>query len=77
DPYAALANGIKQLPVWIFHGDADQVIPVTQAQQMTAALKRVNAKVRYTEYPGADHNGTAPKALAEAEVLAWLFSQRR
>lgn len=77
NPYDALARGIKGIPVWIFHGDADQTIPVTQAQQLVAALKRVNGNVRYTEYPGADHNGTAPKALAESEVFPWLFGQKR
>lgn len=77
DPYAALAAGIKGLPIWLFHGDADQVIPVEQSRKLASALKSAGAKVRYTEYQGVDHNGAAPKALAEPELFSWLFAQHR
>jgi predicted peptidase len=77
DPFAALATGIKQLPIWIFHSDSDEVVPVDESRQIVAALKRAGADVRYTEYTGLTHNATPPKAHAEDGLFAWLFSKHR
>lgn len=77
DPFAALATGIKHLPIWVFHGDADERVPVEQSRQLVAALKQDNAPVRYTEYHGIDHNGAPSRAYAEAELFGWLFAQHR
>jgi predicted peptidase len=38
DPFAALAAGIRSLPIWIFHGDADKTVPVEQSRRIVAAL---------------------------------------
>ena len=77
DPFATLAGGIKQIPLWIFHGDADERVPVEQSRQLVAALKHAGASVRYSEYAGVDHNGAPAKAYAEGELFRWLFSQHR
>ncbi len=39
DPFAAFAAGLKTTPLWIFHGDADAVVPVDQSRRLVAALK--------------------------------------
>jgi enterochelin esterase-like enzyme len=41
---------------------------------MFAALKADGADVRYTEYPGVDHNSW-DKAYAEPELMIWLLSK--
>jgi len=74
DPFAELASKIGKTPVWIFHGDADQAVPVEQSRQMAAALKTAGANVKYTEYPGVDHNSWG-KAYAEADLVPWLLAQ--
>lgn len=76
DPFAAVASQVSEIPVWIFHGDADSVVPVEQSRGMAAALERLGASVRYTEYPGVGHGSMQP-ALAEEELPAWLFEQVR
>lgn len=77
EPFSALAAGLRKIPMWIFHGDADETVPVDQSRKLVAALRRLGAPMRYTELPGADH-ATAPlKAYAEVELFRWLFSQRR
>ena len=77
DPFAALAAGIKQIPIWIFHGDADPTIQVDQSRKLVAALKHVATQVHYTEFPGVDHNGAPSKAFAEPELFRWLLAQHR
>jgi predicted peptidase len=77
DPYAALAAAIKHLPVRVFHGDADEQVPVDHSRRLSAALKAANADVQYTEYPQTNHAGAAEKAWREPGLMSWLLAQRR
>ena len=69
----AYGNGF---PIWIFHGDKDPVVDVNDSRKMAAALKTVNAKVKYTEYAGVKHDSWN-KAFADRELLPWLFAQKK
>src|SRR5262245_18756798 len=77
DPSAALAAAIRQIPIWVFHGDADRRVPVEQSRRIVAALKTASARVQYTEFPGLDHNDAGVKAFGDAATLSWLLSQHR
>lgn len=63
-------------PFWIFHGDADAVVNVKLSREATEKLKSIKAKVKYTEYPGVNHNSW-DNAFAEADFLKWMFGQKR
>ena len=56
DPYAEAARLIGATPVWMFHGEADNVIPVTESRRMAAALQAAGGKAQYTEYAGVGHD---------------------
>ncbi|TCV95898.1 prolyl oligopeptidase family protein [Luteibacter rhizovicinus] len=73
DPFAIVAEKVHGLPVWIFHGADDNVVPPEQSRQMNAALKARNSEVRYTEFPGVNH-GSWEKAYATTELWPWMFS---
>jgi predicted peptidase len=75
DPQKVTVYG-KKFPIWIFHGDNDQSVPVGNSRLMTNALKVAGAKVIYTEYPGVGHNSW-DNAFAEPELLPWLFKQKK
>ena len=74
DPYAEIVHRIGSTPVWIFHGDADDAVPVTEARSMADALKAANANFKYTEYPGVGHNSW-DSAYAEPDLVPWLLAQ--
>jgi predicted peptidase len=76
DRYGAIAQQLKSLPIWIFHGDADENVSVEESRHMAAALGALSANVRYTELAGVDHNAWDP-AYDNAEMAAWLLSQQR
>jgi predicted peptidase len=76
DPYAEVARGVRHIPVWAFHGDADEAVPVTESRKMVAALRAAGAPVKYTEYPGVGHNSW-DAAYAESALWEWLFAQTR
>jgi acetyl esterase/lipase len=61
----------------VFHGDKDTTVPIARARDMVAALKKAGGQPQLTEYPSADHSGTAIKAHQEKNLLAWMFAQRR
>ncbi len=72
------AYGKKQakIPFWIFHGDVDGVVPVKHSREMYTHLQNLRAQVKYTEYPGVNHNSWV-NAFAESEYPGWLFQFRR
>jgi len=74
---AAMAKAIGQTPVWAFHGDADESVPVDYSRKMVQALKDAGSKnVRYTEYPHEGHL-IVSKAFSEPGLLEWLAQRRK
>ena len=76
EPFAALAQRIRHLPIWIFHGDADKTVPVDESRGVAAALKALDVAVKYTELPGVGHNSW-DAAYRSPELIEWLLAQRR
>jgi dipeptidyl aminopeptidase/acylaminoacyl peptidase len=68
DSYAAFARLIGKTPVWVFHGDADALVPVTEARQMVEALTASGANVKYTKYPDIGHGHAGPLPAQTSEV---------
>ena len=64
------------IPVWAFHGDKDNAVPVERSRNMIEAMKKAGMKPKYTEYPGVSHNSWS-RAFETPELLQWLFSKRR
>ena len=70
----AFAENAAGLRVFIFHGDADPVVPVADSRRMAARFKALGwlgKTVTYTEYPGVDHHAWT-RAYAGAELLRTL-----
>jgi predicted peptidase len=71
-PYAAVAQKVASIPIWVFHGNADRNVRVTESREMVKQLRALKADVHYTEYPGVAHNSW-DRAYAEPELPVWLF----
>lgn len=63
-------------PFWVFHGSEDAVVDVRYSQVMVDKLKDLGMKVKYTEYPGVNHNSW-DNAFAEPDFLKWMFRKKR
>jgi predicted peptidase len=70
----ARAARVATMPIWVFHGDADNVVPVTASRQMVDAINKAGGHPRYTEYKGAGHD-VWTRAFAEPGLADWLFAQ--
>ncbi|MFQ3598131.1 MAG: prolyl oligopeptidase family serine peptidase [Chloroherpetonaceae bacterium] len=67
---------IQHLPIWVFHGTDDQVIPVHWSRTLVDSLKALGSPVQYTEFPNVGHNAWSP-AFANEALYEWLFSQKK
>ena len=76
DAYKIVAHKIGKTPVWIFHGGADQVVPVAESRLMSEALKEAGGNIKYSEYEGVGHNSW-DRTYAEPDFMPWLMSHRR
>ena len=66
----------RDTPLWIFHGEQDNVVPPTHSRVLVAELRRLNANPKATFYPTANHNSW-DDAFAEPELLPWLFGHTK
>lgn len=65
------------VPLWIFHGADDVVVPPTFNRELYKGLMEKGAtRVKYTEYPGVNHNSW-DNAFAEPGLLPWLMSNKK
>lgn len=67
---------IIKTPLWVFHGEKDEAVPVESSRRIVAAIKKAGGNVKYTEYAGDGHN-IWPKVVKEPELLSWLFAQHK
>jgi predicted peptidase len=72
----ATAPRLAKLPIWCFHGDADQAVPVERSRSMIAAVRAAGGAPKYSELPGVGHDSWTP-AYRDPAVLNWLVSQRQ
>ena len=75
----AFAENAAHLRVFIFHGDADPVVPVSDSRRMVERFKALGwlgKSVMYTEYPGVDHRAWVP-AYKDAALLRTLAAIER
>lgn len=67
--------GMKDKPVWIFHGDRDPAVRVVNGRNAYAGMQRISQNAKYTEYPGVAHNSWI-NAYREPELPKWLYKQK-
>ncbi|MDF0717448.1 PHB depolymerase family esterase [Muricauda sp. 334s03] len=73
-PYAHWID--KNMPIWVFHGDQDDVIDVEESDKMVMKLREMGHDVRYTRYKGVGHNAWN-KAYTTDSLYTWIAKQKR
>lgn len=73
---------LRDIPVWAFHAELDNTVPVGFSDNMVQALKDAGGEPRYTRYssqvyfyPSA-HLSWVP-AYADVNMRRWLFEQKK
>ncbi|MBR2406666.1 MAG: dienelactone hydrolase family protein [Clostridia bacterium] len=70
------ASQIKHLPLRVFHGGVDSVVPLWYSETMVKAIENAGGNVTLTVFPGVDHDSWIP-AYRDTDVIDWLAAQRR
>ena len=63
-------------PLWNFHGDADETVPVAVSRDRISAMRKAGGRPLYTEYAGVGHN-VWEWAFTEPALVDWVFGQHR
>lgn len=71
-----IAN-LRELPLWILHGTADEAVPINCSDRVVAAMKRGAKPQRliYTRLKGYNH-GRPARIFYMEEAYEWLFEHR-
>jgi predicted peptidase len=73
----ATAGVLKDIPIWAFHGEKDEAVPVAKTREMESAILKAGGKqFRATYYPDEAHQSWTP-AYANPALLAWMMLQQR
>jgi predicted peptidase len=71
------ARKLTALPIWVFHGAKDKVVPPGRSEAMVKALKEAGAdQVKFTLYPDAEHDSWT-ETYNNPEFYDWLLKQKR
>jgi predicted peptidase len=73
-----VAVRLKDKPVWAFHGEKDDVVPVDETKRMIAALRNLHSlpDPKITIFPEANHNSW-DQAYRESGLGQWLLAQSK
>ncbi len=66
---------IKDVPIWVFHGQQDDIVPPRKSEIMVNALRRCGSTVKFTMYPDTNHRESWARAYADPNLYEWLLQQ--
>ena len=67
---------INGLPIWLFHGDRDDVIPVENSISIFQRIKHVNKDAFLTIYGGVYHDSWT-QTYENFKIYDWLLNYRK
>ena len=70
------AGNLRDMPVWVFHGDADTTVPIQESYSMVEWLKICGGNVKLTVYEGYEHDCWTDTYHRE-DVYEWLLSHTK
>ena len=70
------ARRVANLPVWVFHGAKDQVVPIEKSEIMVAALEKTGGSVEFTVYPETGHDSWT-ETYNNPDLYEWFLKHSR
>lgn len=67
---------LKDIPVWVFHGEQDNVVPLAEADTLVKTLKSCGGNVKFTVYPDLGHNSWT-RTYSNPDFYNWLLAQKK
>lgn len=70
------ADRIVGLPIWAFHGDKDEAVPIKRSQDIVNAVQKAGGNVEFTVYPGVGHDSWT-ETYDNPKLYEWFLSHTR
>ncbi len=71
-----MAERLKNVPTWAFHGDADEVVPFECSSKMIDAMRTVGCvEAKLTSLKGKGH-GIVQDVYTQPEIYQWMLDNR-
>jgi len=67
---------IKDLPIWAFHGEKDNMVSVEESRILIRTLKDAGGKAMLKIYPEAGHDSWT-ETYSDPELYEWFMSNRK
>lgn len=65
---------LKDVPVWVFHGAQDEVVPLKESEILVEELRKVGGNVSFTVYEEAGHDAWT-ETYSNPQLYAWLLEK--
>jgi len=71
-----MADKLKDVPVWAFHGAKDNVVPLKESEEMVNAVKNRGGDAKLTVYPEAGHDSWT-ETYNNPQLYEWFLQHRK
>jgi predicted peptidase len=70
-----MAEKMKDIPTWVFHGDLDQKVNISRSKEMVNAMKDLGSDPKFSILKGQGHG--IQKVYSDQTVYEWLLSHQK
>jgi predicted peptidase len=78
NPYLGFPERIrvlKDVPIWAFHGEEDDVVPLQRSKELVDVLEANQGNVKFTAYPDTKHDSWT-LTYKNPELYEWLLQHK-
>ncbi|HKJ28349.1 MAG TPA: alpha/beta hydrolase-fold protein [Anaerolineales bacterium] len=68
---------LKDLPIWIFHGEEDLFMKPEKNEAIASELEACGGNVKFTLFPGVNHMDTFAIAYEDPALYEWFLEQSK
>jgi predicted peptidase len=69
-----LVCAIKDVPIWVFHGNMDEIVPLKRSEEMVEALKKCGGDPMFTVLKGKGHD--IHRTYGDEKIYDWMYKQK-
>jgi len=66
---------MKDVPVWVFHGNKDEQVPIERSEEMVTALRKCGGSPKFTVLRGQGHD--IHRTYADERIYRWMYRHKR
>ncbi len=69
------ADRAKDIPLWVFHGTEDDVVPFSESESMVKLIRKYGGNPKFTAYEGVKHNSW--DLAYSDELIEWFLQHKK